>query len=72
MSRVPGLVIRFGFTFLRFKRKVRKCAKVLRKSLVKNGMDKKLAKELAEAYEINLSIRELIKGRGVDIPFFNF
>ena len=72
MSRVPGLVVRLGFSFMRFKRKVRKDTKILRRSMIKNGMDKKMASELAEAYATNLSIREFMKGQGMDIPFFNF
>ena len=72
MSRVPGLAIRLGFSFMRFKRKVKKDTRILRKSMIKNGMDKKMASELAEAYAMNLSIREFMKDQGMNIPFFNF
>ncbi len=69
MYKVPGLVLRFGLFYLKFKRKMRKGAKVLRKSLIKSGMSKAQAKELAEVYEVSFSIRELLKDQGV--PGFN-
>lgn len=69
MSRAPGLIIRLGLTFLRFKRKAKKDARILRKSLVKNGMDKDMAKELADAYAMQISIRKLFKGQGAEFPF---
>lgn len=69
MSRVPGLVFRLGISFMRFKRRVRKNARILRKSMIRNGMERKLATDLAEAYAMNLSIRELMKHSGAEIPF---
>ena len=36
--------------------------------MLKAGMDKKMANELAEAYEVTFSIREFIKGQGISIP----
>jgi hypothetical protein len=61
MSRMPKLGIKFLVTFMKFKRRTRKSAKVFRRSLVRSGMDRQQAKELAEAYEVTFSVRKLIK-----------
>ena len=61
IARVPGLIIRLGFSALKFKRKVRKSAKKMQKGLIKGGMSKERAKELVCKYEEGLSIRKLIK-----------
>ena len=68
MSRMPKMVIKFLFTFMRFKRRAKKSAKHFRKAMIRNGMDRKLAKELAEAYEVTFSVRELMKNANIDIP----
>jgi hypothetical protein len=62
LARVPRLVLSLLFSALRFKRKIKKSAKILRKSMVKGGMEKKLAKQLASQYEESLSIRKFMKG----------
>ena len=61
LARVPRLVLSILFSALRFKRRIKKSAKVLRKSMVKGGMEKKLAKELASQYEESLSVRKLMQ-----------
>jgi len=60
LARVPGLVIRMLFTAMKFKRKVKKAARKLRKGMIKGGMDRKLATILASKYEESVSIRKLI------------
>jgi hypothetical protein len=77
LARVPGLVIRLFFTVLRMKRKAKKSARKLRKAMIKGGMDRKRAKELASKYEEGLSFRKLMKGvmggTGSSFPFsFDF
>ena len=69
-SRAPVLVLRLGLTAMKFKRRTRKSANALRKSLIKGGTGTKEARELAEAYEMTFSIREIMKSQGV--PGFSF
>ncbi len=76
VARVPGLVIRLGFSALKFKRKVKVSAKKMRKGLIKGGMSRERATELANKYEEGLSIRKLIKSNMGDsglssIPFIS-
>ena len=61
IARVPGLVIRLGFSALKFKRRVKKSAKKMQKGLIKGGMSKERANELVCKYEEDLSIRKFIK-----------
>lgn len=68
-SRLPVLGIRFLFTFMRFKRRVKKSAKRLRKSMIKGGMSKKDAAILTARYEESVSLRKIMKNAGVDLPF---
>ena len=68
LSKAPGLVARLMFTYMKFKRKAKRSARAFRKGMRKAGMDKKMANELAEAYEVTFSIRELMKGQGISIP----
>ena len=76
VARVPGLVIRLGFSALKFKRRVKKSARRMRKGLIKGGMSRERATELANKYEEGLSIRKLIKSNMGDsglssIPFIS-
>ena len=68
LPRLPGLVIRFLWVYMRFKRKMKRSARAMRRGMIKNGMDRKLAKQLAESYEIDFSIRKLMKDQGIGIP----
>ena len=61
LARVPGLLIRLAFSALKFKRKVKKSARKMKKGLVKGGMSRERAKELVCKYEEDLSIRKFIK-----------
>jgi len=73
IARVPKLVIKLSFSALKFKRSVKVSAKKLRKSMVKGGMDRRIAKQLANRYEEHLSIRKLLKAnilKDKGIPFF--
>ncbi len=75
VARVPGLIIRLGFSALKFKRKAKKSARKMRKVLIKGGMSRARATELVNKYEEGLSVRKLIKSNMGDsglssIPFF--
>ena len=72
LARVPKLTLSFFITFLRFKRKVKKSAKRLRKSMIKHGMSKEDAAKLTAMYEESVSIRKLIQSTGADLPFSFF
>lgn len=61
IARTPGLIIRLGFSALRFKRRVKKSARKMKKGLIKGGMSRERAKELVCKYEENLSIRKFIR-----------
>lgn len=50
LPSLPSLMIRFGGTFLRFKRNAKKAGKVFKKELMKQGLDKQVASELTEIY----------------------
>jgi len=50
IPKAPGLIFRFGKLFLTFKRRANKAAKVFRKELINQGIDKKTAKSLTEKY----------------------
>ena len=70
IARVPKLLVKLLFTFLRFKRRVRMSAKKMKKSLVKGGMNRRQAADLAARYEESVSIRKLIKANvGASSPF---
>ncbi len=70
IARVPKLMFKLFFSFLRFKRRVRKSTRKLKKSLVKGGMNRKQAADLAARYEESVSIRKLIKSNvGSSTPF---
>ena len=61
LARTPGLIIRLGFSALKFKRKAKKSARKMRRGLIKGGMSRDRANELVTIYEEGLSIRKLIK-----------
>jgi hypothetical protein len=50
LPALPSLLVRFGGTFLRFKRDARKGGKVFQKELINQGIDEKIAEELTEKY----------------------
>jgi hypothetical protein len=50
LPALPSLLIRFGGTFLRFKRNAKKGGKVFQRELINQGLDKKIAEELTEKY----------------------
>ncbi|MDD4307482.1 MAG: hypothetical protein PHU53_01570 [Thermoplasmata archaeon] len=70
IARIPGLVIRLFFSALKFKRSAKKSARKLRKGMIKGGMDRALANQLASRYEESFSIRRFIgQATGEDAGF---
>ena len=61
LPSLPHLMIRFGGTFLRFKRNAKKAGKVFKKELIKQGLDKRTASELTETYMAGSDISKLIR-----------
>ncbi|MCK5547615.1 MAG: hypothetical protein KAI64_01275 [Thermoplasmata archaeon] len=61
-ARGPGLLIRLFFSYLRFKRKVKKGTKAFRKELIRRGIPREtatmLANEFSSAAEM-FSIRDM-------------
>jgi len=61
--RVPGLLIRLGFKYLRMKKRSQRATKRFVRNLQANGMPEEEAKKLGELYSTELSIRKLLSGR---------
>lgn len=64
ITQIPALTIRTGWVYLRTKRRARAGSKLLMKGLIENGMPLDLAKQLANQYEEDLSVRRIVKGFG--------
>lgn len=53
LSAIPGMIplaFKLGVVYLKFKRKAKKAAKVFKKELIANGIDKNTAENLTEDY----------------------
>lgn len=61
-ARIPGLVIRLGFTYLRHKKNTQKAYKTFVRTLERNGLPEDFARELGEIYASDVSMRKLITG----------
>jgi len=62
MVSLPSLTLKTGFAYLRMKRNIRRSSKILQKELIENGVPARSAKQLAQGYEGDLSVRNLFKG----------
>ena len=71
LPKLPRLLIKFLWAYMRFKRKMKRSARAMKRGMIKNGMPRDLAKKLAESYEIDFSIRKLMKDQGISIPGFS-
>ena len=60
MVTIPSLVLRTGFVYLRTKRRARKGAKRAMKGMIEHGVPPELAKRLADQYEEQLSLRNIM------------
>jgi hypothetical protein len=70
LARVPGLLIGLVFSALKFKRRAKKAARKLKKGMIKGGMNRKLAGQLASQFEESVSIRRLMsQATGGDADF---
>jgi len=61
LPSLPYLTLRFGGTFLRFKRDAKKAGKIFRKELIKQGVDKQVASELTGIYIEGSNISNIIR-----------
>jgi hypothetical protein len=61
MLTIPSLVIRTGFVYLRTKRRARKGAKRAMKGMIESGIPPELARRLADEYEAQISVRNIIR-----------
>jgi len=50
LPRLPGLIFRFGGTFIRFKGQANKAGRIFKKELINQGFDKKTATDLTDIY----------------------
>jgi intergrase/recombinase len=63
-ARIPGMVIRLGFSYLRHKKNTQKAYKTFVRTLQENGVPEEMAKELAKTYTSDISVRKLINPDG--------
>ncbi len=63
ISYVPLIIITIIFSYLKYKRKVKKYTKMFRKTLIKEGVDRKIARQLSSNIKI-LNIREIMTLNG--------
>ena len=64
MVRIPGLATHLGWSFLRYQARRKRGVRAFRRQLLRVGMPKDRAAQLAKAYHEVGSIRQLIAGRG--------
>jgi len=65
MVAVPGLGLRTGLVYLRTKRRLRRNARSIMKGMIEGGLPEKMARRLADSYEEDLSVRNLMHRTGV-------
>jgi len=61
-AMTPKLVVKLFFSYLRYKRKIKKAAKSFRKELIRSGMEKGIAKRLADEFlssSDSISLRDI-------------
>lgn len=61
IAGMPRMLTRLVISFLRFKRTAVRAEKQFYRTLIKNGMPKREARELAEVYSAPTSLRSWIK-----------
>lgn len=61
ISSIPSMVVRTGVIYLKTKRRIRKRSRLVMRGMVANGLSPELARRLADRYEEELSIRNLIR-----------
>lgn len=63
-AKIPGMVIRLGFSYLRHKKNTQRAYKTFVRTLEQNGVPEHLARELAEEFTSDISVRKLINSDG--------
>jgi hypothetical protein len=66
-AKAPGMMIRLGFSYLRHKKGTQKAYKTFVRTLEQNGVPEGIAKELAEIYTSDISVRKLINSGGPSV-----
>ncbi len=59
-AKAPGMMIRLGFSYLRHKKNTQRAYKTFVTTLERNGVPEEFAKELAETYASDISVRKMI------------
>ncbi len=59
LADTPAILITITFSYLKYKRKAKKYMKIFRKTLIREGVERKMAKKLASEIKI-VNLRELI------------
>jgi hypothetical protein len=67
IANAPGALFRSGWTYLRTKRRARKSAKIMAKTMQSNGVPPDVAQKLADKYESDISVSNLM--RTIGVPF---
>ncbi len=62
------LFLKLSFTMLKYKRAAKKRRKIFKKTLVKEGLEKEVAKRLSDELE-DVSIRKMVSEKGGDLFF---
>lgn len=65
IATIPKLLLDLGWSYLKMKRRAKKCSKSLRRAMVEGGMPEHLAKEIANGYAVEISARKLIRNMGI-------
>ena len=71
LSKAPGAALRVGWSWLRVKKKAQRAEKLFRKRLEAAGMEKELARRLAERYASTVKLRKLMREFGVSGGILN-
>jgi hypothetical protein len=58
-TSMPSLLFRLGGTYLRFKKEAQKAEKIFKRELIKQGIDKKIAEDLARIYSEGSNIKHI-------------
>ena len=60
ISSLPYLIIRFGAIYLGYKRKSKKAGKIFKKTLLKEGIDRRTADKLTNNFTQTIGFKEFI------------
>ncbi len=63
-AAVPILAFKMGILLIQYKRKQRKASRIFRKELIRGGLPRDRANELAVAYAESIGIRKMLRQMG--------